>query len=151
MLQIEFEVQTTNCYNWAFFYIRPTLIVELRLGGRLCSARSWKFGTLTFDAGTDPASAVGRRQHYPQKETKQAGQNFEAFRSHLPILHCTCYRIDAWAIRRPWLTFVNALANSILGRFHTARNLMICFVLLQPLRWCCVDCVIHHERDVWEE
>ena len=24
-------------------------------------------------------------------------------------------------------------------------------VLLQPLRWCSVDCVIHHERDVHEE
>ena len=24
-------------------------------------------------------------------------------------------------------------------------------VLLQPLRWCCGDCVIHHERDVREE
>ena len=23
--------------------------------------------------------------------------------------------------------------------------------MLQPLRWCCVDCVIHHERDVREE
>jgi len=23
--------------------------------------------------------------------------------------------------------------------------------LLQPFRWCCVDCVIHHERDVPEE
>jgi len=22
---------------------------------------------------------------------------------------------------------------------------------LQPFRWCCVDCVIHHERDVSEE
>ena len=32
------------------------------------------------------------------------------------------YRIDAWAIRRPWLTFVNALANSTLGRFYTART-----------------------------
>ena len=21
-------------------------------------------------------------------------------------------------------------------------------ILLQPLRWCCVDCVIHHEWDV---
>jgi len=41
-----------------------------------------------------------------------------------------CYRIDAWAIRRPWLTFVNALANSILGRFYTARNSKICFVRL---------------------
>jgi len=40
----------------------------------------------------------------------------------LPTLHCTCYRIDAWAIRRPWLTFVNALANSILGCFYTART-----------------------------
>ena len=25
------------------------------------------------------------------------------------------------------------------------------YVVLQPLRWCCVDCVIHHERDVREE
>ena len=41
-----------------------------------------------------------------------------------------CYRIDAWAIRRPWLTFVNALANSILGRFYTARTQKICFVRL---------------------
>jgi len=24
-------------------------------------------------------------------------------------------------------------------------------MLLQPLRWCCVECVIHHERDVREE
>jgi len=24
-------------------------------------------------------------------------------------------------------------------------------VVLQPLRWCCVDCVIHHKRDVREE
>jgi len=24
-------------------------------------------------------------------------------------------------------------------------------LVLQPLRWCCVDCVIHHERDVREE
>ena len=23
--------------------------------------------------------------------------------------------------------------------------------MLQPLRWCCVDCVILHERDVREE
>jgi len=23
--------------------------------------------------------------------------------------------------------------------------------VLQPLRWLCVDCVIHHERDVREE
>ena len=33
-----------------------------------------------------------------------------------------------WAIRHPWLTFVNAVANSILGRFYTARNSKICFV-----------------------
>ena len=48
---------------------------------------------------------------------------------HVPsLLHC--YRMDAWAIRRPWLTFVNALANSILGRFYTARTQKICFVRL---------------------
>ena len=25
------------------------------------------------------------------------------------------------------------------------------FIMLQPLRWRCVDCGIHHERDVREE
>ena len=24
-------------------------------------------------------------------------------------------------------------------------------IVLQPLRWCCVDCVIHHERDMRKE
>ena len=49
-----------------------------------------------------------------------------------PVTHFTlhCYRIDTWAIRRPWLTFVNALANSILGRFYTAKDSKICFVRL---------------------
>jgi len=32
-------------------------------------------------------------------------------------------------------------------RRHEVHNV----VLLQPLRWCCVDCVIHDERDVREE
>jgi len=35
------------------------------------------------------------------------------------------YRIEARVIRRPWLTFVNALANSILGRFYTARTQLL--------------------------
>ena len=26
-----------------------------------------------------------------------------------------------------------------------------CQIVVQPLRWCCVDCVIHHEPDVREE
>ena len=25
------------------------------------------------------------------------------------------------------------------------------YPVLQPLRWCCIECVIHHERDVREE
>ena len=33
---------------------------------------------------------------------------------------------------------------------HCPRKRQMC-ILLQPLRWCCVDCVIHHERDVREE
>jgi len=32
------------------------------------------------------------------------------------------------------------------------RNVFLKQILLwQPLQWCCVDCVIHHERDVREE
>jgi len=35
-------------------------------------------------------------------------------------------------------------------QYHTLFD-CYAFILLQPLRWCCVDCVIHHERDVREE
>ena len=53
-------------------------------------------------------------------------------RPWLSLTHFTlrCYRIDTWAIRCAWLTFVNALANSILGRFYNARTQKICFVRL---------------------
>jgi len=34
---------------------------------------------------------------------------------------------------------------------RSCQSRMRCCVLLQPLGWCCVDCVIHHERDVREE
>jgi len=34
-----------------------------------------------------------------------------------------------------------------IGAVHCKKEGM----LLQPLRWCCVKCVIHHERDVSEE
>ena len=37
--------------------------------------------------------------------------------------------------------------ESAIGVFRSKKVGM----LLQPLRWCCVDCVIHHERDVREE
>jgi len=36
----------------------------------------------------------------------------------------------------------------------TRRCTPVCgavMLLLQPLRWCCADCVIHHERDLREE
>ena len=45
-----------------------------------------------------------------------------------------CYRIYARSIRRPWLTFVNALANSILGRFYTARTQKIA-ACAWPMVW----------------
>jgi len=38
---------------------------------------------------------------------------------------------------------------------HFLQNIkvftVVACVMLQPLRWCCVDCVIQHERDVREE
>jgi len=36
---------------------------------------------------------------------------------------------------------------------HVAGDLnkTISFAVLQPLWWCCVDCMIHRERDVREE
>jgi len=41
-------------------------------------------------------------------------------------------------------------------RFHTKRAIAVVRcrkegMLLQPLRWRCVDCVVHHERDMREE
>jgi len=62
----------------------------------------------------------------------QSSWNFDCLAWQKSLTHFTlhCYRIDAWAIRRPWHTFVNALMNSILGRFYTARTQKICFVRL---------------------
>ena len=34
---------------------------------------------------------------------------------------------------------------------ETFYNCRTSLLVLQPLRWCCVDCVIHHERDVRED
>jgi len=34
-----------------------------------------------------------------------------------------------------------------IGAVHCKKEGM----LLQPLRWCCVDCAIHHEREMREE
>jgi len=64
---------------------------------------------------------MGRRTkkfEKPYKATNANSGGVSAFTRF--TLHC--YRIDAWAIRRPWLTFVNAHANSILGRFYTAQT-----------------------------
>jgi len=47
---------------------------------------------------------------------------------------------------RIWRVFSNASAQ-----FLGVDLLPISMVLLQPLRWRCVECVIHHERDVREE
>ena len=43
-------------------------------------------------------------------------------------------------------TFSSSYMSTNIVLFYA--NLM---QLLQPLRWCCVECVIHHERDVREE
>ena len=40
--------------------------------------------------------------------------------------------------------------NNFMCQKCNLPNVFVLF-LLQPLRWCCVDCVIHHERDVREE
>jgi len=39
----------------------------------------------------------------------------------------------------------------VLGMVLEQTWIFFAFVVLEPLRWCCVDCVIHHERDVREE
>jgi len=39
----------------------------------------------------------------------------------------------------------------IAGLFHPDLLFESSLVLLQSLRWCCIKCVIHHERDVREE
>ena len=45
-----------------------------------------------------------------------------------------------------------ALDANVYSKYSTGvLCTFIDMVLLQPLRWCCVDCVIRHERDVPEE
>jgi len=38
-----------------------------------------------------------------------------------------------------------------ISQFGISEVLQFLVVLLQPFWWCCVDYVIHHERDVREE
>jgi len=47
------------------------------------------------------------------------------------------------------VNFENAYTGQ--QRYQNWSNTSKPLVVLQPLRWCCVDCVIHHERDVREE
>jgi len=44
--------------------------------------------------------------------------------------------------RRPWFKSQPSQTETVTSPRHN---------LLQPLRWCCVDCVIHHKWDVREE
>ena len=46
-----------------------------------------------------------------------------------------------------WLNTQKTLSLNLTLHFRP----LITIILLQPLRWCCVECVIHHERDVSEE
>jgi len=49
---------------------------------------------------------------------------------------------------------INVFGKSVCSYFswYLYRKIVFSEVhLLQPLRWRCVDCVIHHERDVREE
>jgi len=47
---------------------------------------------------------------------------------------------------------VRTLGSSRLtARYATAERRHETSCVLQPLQWFCVDCVIHHERDVREE
>ena len=66
---------------------------------------------------------------------RQVSASFTHFTLH-------CYRIDVWGIRRPWLTFVNALANSILGRFYIART--------QRFASCAWPMVLRKLRNRWK-
>jgi len=47
-------------------------------------------------------------------------------------------------------------SNPTLIKLSFLYEILVGFVsyfceVLQPLRWCCVDCLIHHEQDVREE
>jgi len=71
------------------------------------------------------------------------------------------YTVGQWGATEGSATYVwRAIAPLppwIITGFHascdiTESLILLCGMpLLQPLRWCCVDCVIHHERDVREE
>jgi len=51
------------------------------------------------------------------------------------------------------LAVTNSTSHCLLCKSFRNSHISIIFTieLLQPLRWCCVECVIHHERDVCEE
>jgi len=56
---------------------------------------------------------------------------------------------DLFSVGKMCLMVCRVTAKACGIMTHEAYN-KLCMVL-QPLRWRCVDCVIHHERDVREE
>jgi len=51
----------------------------------------------------------------------------------------------------PTLTEMKRLIEVKVMGYSFCLLVTLVMIFLQTLRWCCVDCVIHHERDVREE
>jgi len=68
-----------------------------------------------------------------------------------------CPWITTYQVLLPWQQSDNQLLLVVIScRCCYFRQVYwlsrrVCFILLETLRWCCVDCVIHHERDVRDE
>ena len=78
---------------------------------------------------------------------------------HFLFIGCRIIRaaVYLWIVELLFLFFVYfflifpSVYNGAVLIFHVLRFDMPLLVVLQPLRWRCVECVIHHERDVHEK
>ena len=104
--------------SWGCCPLRPS-----RKGKRV---NGWTNSCLVNSTSNSPNLYTATRSFCFRTRNRHKVSSWQTF-THFTLHY---YRIDAWAIRRLWLAFVNALANSTLGRFYTARNSKICFVRL---------------------
>ena len=76
-------------------------------------------------------------------EDAEITRSISWFRKDVPLLAKCSFDHTVWnkcRLSQKRCTFINP---------SWCKEVLI--TLLQPLQWCCVDCVIHHERDVREE
>jgi len=108
----------------------------------------------------NPGSKSWSQWHPTNCDSQSALQRQEIYLSQWPILcvmmhvmYNNVFRAGVGNLRHTWTVDMACIRLFVTQvRVQQRVKMKLCDKqVLQPLRWRCVDCVIHHERDVREE